>query len=78
MPIYNCGQRLSEAVCQPEGVQHQRCHTGVARPEEIVDCAIEGNASALAATRHFAHYLGLGLISATNIFNPNNIRFWAA
>ncbi len=76
-PICNCGQRgCLEPLVSLKALQEHLDGDAIpkdASPEEIVDCAIEGNASALVATRHFTHYLALGLVSATNIFNPNNI-----
>ena len=76
-PTCNCGQRgCLEPLVSLKALQE--CLDGDvipkdASPEEIADCAIEGNSSAIAATRHFASHLARGLISATNIFNPNNI-----
>ena len=76
-PICNCGQRgCLEPLVSLKALQEHLDEKAIpkdASPEEIVDCAVDGNASALAATKHFTHYLALGLISATNIFNPNNI-----
>lgn len=76
-PVCNCGQRgCLEPLVSLKALQEYLDGDAIpkdASPEEIVDCAVEGNRSALAATEHFAHYLALGLISATNIFNPNSI-----
>ena len=76
-PICNCGQRgCLEPLVSLKALQEHLDGEAIpkdASPEEIVDCAVGGNPSALAATAHFTHYLALGLISATNIFNPNSI-----
>jgi len=76
-PICNCGQRgCLEPLVSLRALQEHLDGDAIpkdASPEEIVDCAIGGNRSALAATEHFKHYLALGLISATNVFNPNSI-----
>jgi predicted NBD/HSP70 family sugar kinase len=44
-----------------------------ASAEAIAQAAAQGNPSALAAAHHLEHYLALGMISLTNIFNPAHI-----
>ena len=44
-----------------------------ALPAEIVAAADDGDAKAVAAIKSFTHWLGLGVISLINLFNPSTV-----
>jgi predicted NBD/HSP70 family sugar kinase len=76
-PICNCGRAgCMEPLVSMKALRtylHDATLPADPSAEEIARAAALGNPSALAAARHLEHYLSLGMISLTNIFNPANI-----
>lgn len=76
-PVCNCGQTgCMEPLVSLKALQGYLNDTSLApdaEAEAIALAAESGNQFALKAAHHLEHYLSLGLISITNIFNPANI-----